>query len=84
MLFIFAFALESYNAVDKCIESVVLADAYVVADVELSASLSYQNVACQNELTVGSLNTLPCLLASKNLATADRQVALQRRRHDWK
>ena len=55
LLFIFAFALKFNYAVDESVESIVFADTYVVADVELSASLSNQDVACQNELTVRSL-----------------------------
>ncbi len=55
LFFIFAFALKFYYAVDKRVESVVLADADIVADVELGASLSNQDISGQNELTVGSL-----------------------------
>jgi len=57
LLFIFAFALEFNNSVDKCIESVVLTDTNVVANVEFGSSLSYEDVASQYELTVGSLRS---------------------------
>ncbi len=53
----FSSALKFHGAVDKCKESVVFADADVVTGMELGASLTNENVACENELTVRTFCT---------------------------
>lgn len=53
----FSGALKFHGAVDKRKERVVFADAYVVAGMELGASLTNKNVACEYELTVRTFCT---------------------------
>ena len=48
--------LELNNTVDKCEECIVRADTNVVTGMNLSAALSYKNVAGDNRLTVCLLN----------------------------
>ena len=57
LLLIPALTLELDNAVDKRVKSIVAADTYVIAYVELSASLSDEYIACEHELTVRPLDT---------------------------
>ena len=47
-------ALESYDAVGECEESVVRAFADVLTGMNVSSALSYKNVSCKNELAVRS------------------------------
>lgn len=49
-------ALESYNAVRECEESVVRSFADILTGMNVSSALSYKNVSCKNELTVRSFN----------------------------
>lgn len=54
---VFAKALKANLTVYKCEKSIVLAFAYVCAGMDFCSSLSYKDVACKNELTVGALCT---------------------------
>ena len=49
--------LELHLAVNEREQSVIGADAYVVARVNVRAALSYENVARENELSVSALYT---------------------------
>ena len=49
--------LKTHNAVNLCKQSVILSDTYVGSGMEMSAALPYEDVSCQNELTVGTLRT---------------------------
>ena len=51
----FAVALKFNGTVDKSEESIIGADADIVAGMDFGASLSDEDVACENELTVSSL-----------------------------
>ena len=53
---ILALALETDGAVDQSEQGVIAADAHVDTGVDVGASLANQNVASQNELTVGTLH----------------------------
>ena len=54
---VFAHSFELNLTVDKSEESVILTLAYVVAGVDVCAALLNKDVACENELTVCTLNT---------------------------
>ena len=54
---VFAETLKANLTVCKCEKSIVLAFAYVCAGMDFCSSLSYKDVACKNELTVGALCT---------------------------
>ena len=47
-------ALESYDAVGECEESIVRAFADILTGMNVSSALSYKNVSCKNELAVRS------------------------------
>ena len=49
--------LEHYNAIDECIECVILADANILARVVLCAALTYDNVASLYLLTTEMLKS---------------------------
>lgn len=49
--------VEVHNTVNKCIESVVLANTYILAWVMLGATLTNDNVACLYNLTTEVLQT---------------------------
>ncbi len=55
-LSVFAHALETDNAVYLCEERIIRAAAYVVAGMDVSASLLDENVAGKYELTVSTLD----------------------------
>ena len=49
--------LELNGAADKCKESIVRTDTYIVAGMDLSTALSNKNVTCENCLSVSFLYT---------------------------
>ena len=55
LLTILAQTLKTHHAVSLGEQSIVSADTYVLAGVEVGAALAHQDVACQNELTVSAL-----------------------------
>lgn len=56
LLTVLAHSFKPYNTVDKRKECVVLADTYVIAGLKLAAALSYKDITCKHELTVGTLH----------------------------
>ena len=48
---------ETKNAVDLCKQGIVLADADIVAGVEMGTTLTNEDIACKNELTVRTLGS---------------------------
>ena len=56
LLAILTQSLETDNAVNKSEQSIVLTDTNVHTGMDVSASLTDKDVACQNELTVSTLN----------------------------
>ena len=63
LLAVLAYALKLYGAVDERKQRVVLADAYVIAGVELCSALSYKNDARKHKLPVGALDAEALRLA---------------------
>ena len=57
LFLILAHSLETHDTVDQSKEGIVLAAAYVDAGMDLGASLSDENIARENELTVRTLRT---------------------------
>ena len=57
-LSVFADTLKSYNTVNLCEQCIVRAFAYIFTRVNMCASLLYKDVACENLLTVCTLNAL--------------------------
>ena len=47
--------LELNGAADKCKESIVRTDTYIVTGMDLGTTLSNQNVTCKNRLSVSLL-----------------------------
>ena len=48
---------KAHNAIDRCKERIVLANADVGAGMEMRAALTHENVACEDKLTVRTLRT---------------------------
>ena len=48
-------SLEAANAVDLCIECIILTDTYIGAGMEMGAALPDKDIAGENELTVRAL-----------------------------
>lgn len=55
LLLVAAQALEAHDAVFLGKQGVILADAHVEAGMDVGAALTHQDVASQNELTIGAL-----------------------------
>lgn len=72
LLFVSALSLESHNAINSGIQRIVAAAPYVDTWMDLSTTLSVENVAGQNELSVSPLGTqslglgIPAVLGGTN------------------
>ena len=59
LFLILAHSLKTDHAVDQCKQSIILAAAHVDAGMDLGASLSDEDIACENKLTARALGTKP-------------------------
>ena len=57
LLAVFPIAGELYLSVCECIKRVIGSDAYVEAGMDVCAALTDKDIACENELSVRSLDT---------------------------
>ena len=55
LLAVAAHALEAHTAIHQSKQGIVAADAHVLTGMDMGAALTHQNVAGQNELTIGAL-----------------------------
>ena len=59
--------LKLYLTVDNGEQGIIRASPYVIAGMNFRPTLSYQNISCQYELTVGALNAKSFGLAVKSV-----------------